>query len=297
MCLCAGARAEWYCPACDMHNEGNFCEECGQKKASEEIICPGCSLDSALIPGAVYCLECGAKLPKIEKISQTISITAAQWNADGTVHVAWEDSVDHSPYSLGYQLLNDNSDEPVIPSLSAASGMTADLTELVPGKYYRIYVYGRDGYYATCEYCPGKPEAYTDLSIDITLDVRLKKGTNTQVVTTVNKLTAEMIRLREESMEYAVALRIGYPRLRKLREYDGLVTIEGSEGPGAVIYRGDFLLREDNQGVQVGGSFCSIEDYIVMMEKYYGGVKPGDYTVSLYFDGKFVASAVLTIGQ
>ena len=50
---------DWICPNCGSSNNGNFCEECGNKRP-EEKVCKKCG--AKLEDDQKYCEECGTKI-------------------------------------------------------------------------------------------------------------------------------------------------------------------------------------------------------------------------------------------
>jgi len=54
--------AEWVCPECGTMSTTNFCTRCGTERPL--IVCPGCGEEYTVDPKALFCGNCGTKLPE-----------------------------------------------------------------------------------------------------------------------------------------------------------------------------------------------------------------------------------------
>jgi len=282
----------WYCPRCDLDNEDNFCEECGQAKAEEELLCTQCGYDAALIPGAVYCPDCGTTLPVPEKISKSIAISEVTPSASGSVHLTWSDSAATGPYKLGYRQASADTVMPVYTLPETIEGTEGDLP-VPPGKDYTLYVFDAKGYAASVPYsapAAGKFESFP-VPIKVQLRTLWYHTPENRIVLDFAQFDIPTIVTKMATEDFAMRVTPTLPQLSKPRHYTWMLTVQS---PGGFTFVADFAAM-DVANNKMYYEAVVLDDYFTAQMDAFGSVETGKHTVTLYWDGMYVSETTFTV--
>ena len=244
------------------------CALCGKETGSDAYLCAACLLS----------------LMEEQDVSGGLEITGAVKEADGTVTLCWTDAADNGPYTVYYELLE---------SAPVAFGWTAgknvkntclNLDRLVPGVSYRLTVQDASGNTAEYTYFAAQPGEAERIGAKI----RFKNMRYIYQNYVSGPWEASEI-MRKNGVLHGLYLRLSYSTLKKTRHFAFCVAVEAPNGFTDVILSGNLTMGHGKSQLPVW-SFIDMEDYFSMLERYYGGVPTGEYTVTMYFDGGVAAS-------
>ena len=249
--------------------------------------CALCGKDSG--SDAYLCAACLLGLLEEKDLSGGLEITGAVEEADGTVTLCWHDEANSGPYTVYYELLEA---APVPFGWTASEGVHAtslNLDRLVPGVSYRLTVKDASGNTAEYTYFakqPGEAER-------IGTKIRFKNMRYIYKNYVSGPWEASEI-MRKNGVLHGLYLRLNYSMLKKTRDYAFCVAVEAPNGFADVILSGNLTMGHGKSQMPVW-SFIDMEDYFSILERYYGGVPTGEYTVTMYFDGSVAASESFTM--
>ena len=249
------------------------CALCGEDSGSDAYLCANCLLD----------------LLEEKDVSGGLEITGVLVMTDGTVTLCWHDEANNGPYTVYYELLEA---APVPFGWTASEGVHAtslNLDRLVPGVSYRLTVKDASGNTAEYTYFakqPGEAER-------IGTKIRFKNMRYIYKNYVSGPWEASEI-MRKNGVLHGLYLRLNYSTLKKTREFAFCVAVEAPNGFTDVILSGN-LKMEHGKSQMPAWSFIDMEDYFSILERYYGGVPTGEYTVTMYFDGGVAASETFTM--
>lgn len=249
------------------------CALCGKETGSDAYLCAACLLD----------------MLAEKDVSGGLEITGTVEEADGTVTLCWNDAAANGPYTVYYELLEA---APVPFGWTAADGVhgtSLNLDRLVPGVSYRLTVKDASGNEAEYSYFaqqPGEAER-------IGAKIRFKNMRYIYNNYVSGPWEASEI-MRKNGVEHGLYLRLSYSMLKKTRNFAFCVAVEAPGGFVDVILSGNLTMSHGKSQMPVW-SFIDMEDYFSILERYYGGVPTGEYTVTMYFDGGVAASETFTI--
>lgn len=249
------------------------CALCGAESGSDAYLCASCLLD----------------LLEEKDISGGLEITGTVIGEDNTVILCWEDAANNGPYAVYYELLDP---APVPFGWTAAEtvyGNCLPLTRLVPGVSYRLIVKDASGNTAEYDYFaqqPGEAER-------IGSKIRFKNMRYINKQRVSGPWSASEIML-DNGIPHGLYLRLNYSMLKKSREFTFCVAVEAPNGFSDVILSGHLSMGYGKSQMPAWG-FIDMENYLSILQNYYGGVPTGDYTVTMYFNGGVAASDIFTI--
>ena len=249
------------------------CALCGEDSGSDAYLCANCLLD----------------MLEEKDVSGGLEITGVLVMTDGTVTLCWSDGANNGPYSVYYELLDA---APVPFGWTAAEAVYAyglNLTRLVPGMSYRFTIKDAAGNTVEYDYFaqqPGEAER-------IGSKIRFKnmRIINDQRVSGPWSASEVML---DNGIPHGLYLRLNYSMLKKARQYTFCVAVEAPNGFSDVILSGNLSMGAGKSQMPAWG-FIDMENYLSILENYYGGVPTGEYTVTMYFDGSVAASDTFII--
>ena len=249
--------------------------------------CALCGKDSG--SDAYLCAACLLELLEEKDVAGGLEITGAVPEDDGTLTLCWHDAAQNGPYTVYYELLEA---APVAFGWTAAEGVhntCLNLDRLVPGVSYLLTVKDASGNTAEYTYFaqqPGEAER-------IGAKIRFKnmRYINDQYVSGPWKASEIM---QDNGVPHGLYLRLNYSTLKKTREFAFCVAVEAPNGFADVILSGNLKMEHGKSQMPAWG-FIDMEDYLSILERYYGGVPAGEYIVTMYFDGGVAASETFTI--
>lgn len=251
------------------------CALCGKETGSDAYLCAACLLD----------------MLAEKDISGGMEITGAETGEDGRVTLTWTDTADNGPYTVYYELLEA---APVPFGWTAAEGVqetTFTLAQLAPGVSYVFTVMDASGNQVEQVYYAPQPEDGNEIG------ARIRFKTMRRIDRTSKKTTWSAAEIAEDNdYRHGLYLRLTYSPLKKTRHYAFCVTVEAPNGFADVIFSGDLELKHGKSQVPVWG-FVGMDDYFSCLERYYGGIPAGEYTVTMYFDGGYVDSETFTVKE
>ncbi len=256
----------------------DVCTQCGQETGSQDYVCTPCLL----------------KLLEEKDLSGGLTVDAPRLRQNGFVTVSWKDTQHNAPYNVYYQLLGAASSVPFgWTAAVGVAGNRTNLTRLVPGMSYVITVEDAAGHRVQTTYIAPKPGE------DHEIGARIRFKTMHRIfgdrATNVDLFSAAEI-MADGPYEHGLYLRLTYSMLRNTRNYTFLVTVEAPNGFADTIFAGSLELLQGKSAIPVWG-FIPMDDYFNMLEKYYGGVPMGTYTVTMHFDGEVVDSDTFNVGK
>lgn len=249
------------------------CALCGKESGSDAYLCTACLLS----------------LMEEKDVSGGLEITGTVAEADGSVTLCWNDAANNGPYTVYYELLET---APVAFGWTAAADIDApclNLTRLVPGMSYLLTVKDASGNTAEYTYFAPKPGDGNDIGAKI----RFKNMRYIYKNYVSGPWEASEI-MRDNGVTHGLYLRLSYSMLKTTRSYAFCVAVEAPNGFADVILSGNLTMGHGKSQVPAW-PFIEMDDYFSMLERYYGGVPTGDYTVTMYFNGGEAASEVFTV--
>lgn len=289
--LTAGMALAWVCPGCGSSNDGNFCPICGTAKPSGNT----CSSCGVAIPSTSYnfCLNCGAPVNGSSKTpASAIAVNKISLNDDGTLNVTWSDSGKKSPYTLSVVQKRSNSYADDLANglgatvceenISTTSG-TAQL--VVPGVDYWVVVTDKDGNSSYKAYEAGYAPRFYEFNVDISMTLKYRRN---NAYKEVSAFSASDFSRYHSTTTYGAYVLMDYPQLAYARHYTAIIAIETPKGDVIVDTFGDMDL--DRGHWRYYWNFYELDEVLNILHDTYGNVPTGNYTFSLYLDGRFVTS-------
>lgn len=251
------------------------CALCGKETGSEAYLCAACLLD----------------MLAEKDISGGMEITGMEVGEDGRVTLTWQDAANNGPYTVYYELLES---APVPFGWTAAEDVaetTLTLPQLAPGVSYVFIVADASGNQVEQVYYAAQPEDGNEIGARIRFKTMRRHDRTSKQTTWSAAEIAE-----DNDYRHGLYLRLTYSPLKKTRYYAFCVAVEAPNGFADVIFSGDLELSHGKSQVPVWG-FVGMDDYFSYLERYYGGVPTGEYTVTMYFDGGYVDSETFTVKE
>ena len=248
--LCAAAQAEG-------------CALCGEETGNDNYLC----------------VECMLGLLEEKDVSGGMEIIGAAPNEDGSVTLVWDDEAANGPYTVYYELLDC---APVPFGWTAASnvyGNVCTLTQLVPGMSYVFTVEDAAGNKADFIYYAPNVRMGNEVGARLMVETRMVCN-GTRVRRPLNVGDIRRLADRESGL-YMV---LSYSMLKYTRQYAYTITVEAPNGYADVVSSGQITLNYGRSEVPAWG-FLPLDHYFSYLDRYYGGVIPGEYIVTLNFNG------------
>lgn len=326
---CTAALA-WSCPNCGTEGSGNFCAECGTKRP-EETICPNCGTNYGDAKPN-YCAECGTRLaeatptptlpaflltptPAPATASTTaapqeylaisdsgVNITGIERLADGSVTISWVDLNSNPPYRARFienttgDFNTDYANNLVRLEAQDLTGLSYTYQYLVPGMSYWLTIVNADGHGVYIAYSVPEAEPFTDFTITPTLQplMRISSGDETSDVNVSSFSSAE---IGLQLCEHGLYIRLDFPTLESDVEYTAQMVITSPNGLTLTdsVFSLPFAAHET--GCYRYWEFFNLAWYFDVLNRRYDTVPAGEYTVTLYLDGKLAADATFTVTE
>lgn len=255
----------------------------GQAFAAPCAICGG---DTGT--DSVTCIPCMMNLLEDDALGQPLRIIRASAAPDASVTLTW--TAAQAPYTVSFAQMGPAPADFTRLAAQDVAEREYTFTQLVPGVSYRLMVEDARGAYAETGYTA--PEAGTNQEIgsDISVKPRVHEGASYR---TLSYFSADRA-LEDDTAEYGVYVRLIHSNLIRARSYDYILAITAPNGFTWVIERGE--LRLPAGGVkQPDWGFLSVRDFFHTMDDGMGKIEPGDYTITLYFDGDVSGSDKVTV--
>ena len=255
--------------------QAESCALCGKESGNENYLCADCLLG----------------LLAEKDVSGGLEIVAAAPNEDGTVTLIWDDAAANGPYTVYYELLER---APVPFGWIAASGVQGNaltLSQLAPGVSYVFTVEDAAGNKADFIYYAPNVKQGNEIGAKIRITTKMRNGRNHLNI----DFYAGDIQ-RPGTREHGLNLKLSYSMLKYTRHYAFTLTVEAPNGFVDVVRSGEMTLNYGRSEV-AAWNFVSLEDYFGYLERYYGGVIPGEYIVTMNFDGVPACSATFTVNE
>ena len=255
-------------PAC-----AESCALCGKESGSENYLCADCLLG----------------LLEEKDVSGGLEIIGATTNDDGSVTLIWDDAAANGPYNVYYELLER---APVPFGWTAESGVygnTVTMTQLVPGVSYVFTVEDASGNKADFIYYAPNVKVGNKIGAKIRLTTKMRNGRNhLGIPFYVGDIH------RPDTREHGFSLKLSYSMLKYTRNYAFSISVEAPNGFTDVIHSGHAPLNYGRSEL-AAWNFISLEDFFGCLERYYGGVVPGEYIVTMNFDGNPACTTTFTV--
>ena len=251
------------------------CALCGQESGNENYLCADCLLG----------------LLAEKDVSGGLEIVGTAANDDGSVTLIWDDAAANGPYNVYYELLER---APVPFGWTAESGVWGNavtLDQLVPGMSYVFTVEDASGNKADYIYYAPNVKLGNKIGAKIRIGTKMRNGRNhLNVPFYVGDIQ------RPDTREYGLTLKLSYSMLKYTRNYAFSISVEAPNGFADVVYSGNITLNYGKSEV-AAWNFLNLEDYFSCLERYYGGVPAGEYTVTMNFDGVPACSATFVVNE
>ena len=275
----------WTCAICGYdENTGDYCEICGEMKiepsdiySPEDIWPADGSEDEPQEP---------TPTPKAKEYAVT---EIANLN-NGYTRIAWGDPDDAGPYSLYYQSYVDDdftsSDQSRMEKwLIEENVFDTYLTTfwLSPGKAYWIILTNSNGDESVIAYKPENPERFQEFGINIKAQLLSSIGTAKKEI---NSFSATTIKENLDMVGYGARIDLSYPRLAKKRNYLAHFVMTFPDGSTHTTLDIDFDLPFGKS--KTYWRFYDFGDVFQVALDQYQRIPVGQYSWSIYFDGKYV---------
>ena len=251
------------------------CALCGKESGNENYLCADCLLG----------------LLAEKDVSGGLEIVGTAANDDGSVTLIWDDAAANGPYNVYYELLER---APVPFGWTAESGVWGNavtLDQLVPGMSYVFTVEDASGNKADYIYYAPNVKLGNKIGAKIRIGTKMRNGRNhLNVPFYVGDIQ------RPDTREYGLTLKLSYSMLKYTRNYAFSISVEAPNGFADVVYSGNITLNYGKSEV-AAWNFLNLEDYFSCLERYYGGVPAGEYTVTMNFDGVPACSATFVVNE
>lgn len=266
------------------------CEGTDGTTTSQDVAGTECTLDG-LVSGETYTisLSCPSlKATELSTISVTIpsvtvtSITGTA-NEDGNVEVHWEYTSDIEPESwrVSYAYVTSSGDE-ITPTTVTSDSPSVVLEDLLPNTTYKVTVVGADDYAVggetetTCQ--SGDAEDFTDYGCtnpELTLYVTEDNADGLETSSTT--FTADQ--------HISFALQVSYEASEEDKSVATTYVIRDAEGNPVKVY---------NSERNWSGTWTTARHTGDLPESV---TTAGEYTLEVYFNNQFVASADFTVSE
>ena len=251
------------------------CALCGKESGNENYLCADCLLG----------------LLEEKDVSGGLEIIGSAPNEDGSGTLVWDDAAANGPYTVYYELLER---APVPFGWTAASGVYGNavtFTQLVPGTSYVFTVEDASGNKADFIYYAPNVKMGNEVGAKIRIATKMRNARNhMNVPFYVGDIQ------RPDAREYGLSLKLAYSMLKYTRNYAFSVSVEAPNGFADVVHAGRVVLNYGKSEVPAW-LFISLEDFFGQLERYYGGVPAGEYTVMMNFDGVPACSATFEVNE
>ena len=250
-------------------------------------------LDGGLATQAAFTVE-------EEELNCGIEFTQVTPNGDGTVDVAWTDSLNRGPYEVNYvQKLSDSfvadleyadgvgewTDE------SNVSGFTCTMDCLIPGVDYWIIVRDNTGWGTYEAYTAPDAQSFSEFTCTLSFQPETRSGETVRDVTGFSAA-----KLTQASEEYGGLLKISHPRLARDREY--MMQLAITTPTGAIITENVTDIRLYSGGSKsIYWDFYDLDWYFGRVLANMNRIPTGTYTIDVYFDGLYACSTTFTVGE
>lgn len=264
-----GFADSWICSQCTTENSGNFCGNCGEKKpVSQEWTCTQCGH----INTSNFCLECGQQ--GNSNVPQKSTITNVAFKTEGGyTTITWEDSANKGPYEI-YYTTDAWGEYQTKYGMDPYRVKSARIGYLIPGNHYHITITN------------GVSSTTVDYTVPRVAFVDFKAGMKLELDKDVFQITGNGY---YDTFRWTV----GYPRLKKTREYYGLLALKTPNGYSSVVTPFQpFQLDKGYIGIYVDEDLSSLLDAVKLN---FGSIPYGRYELEMYFDGALYASATFDV--
>lgn len=266
-----------------------LCEGTDGSSTTQEVNGTECTLDG-LTSGVTYTISLSCPSLKETELSTitvgipsvTITEVSSIQNEDGNIEVSWEYTGDMEPeqWSISYVYASETE---VTPTLVTSDENSVVLKNLVPEAEYTITIERADEFRvggATQTTCvTGEADDFTGYGCsDTALSLYVLEDNTDGLETTSDTFTT--------SEHIAFAIQASYEATDEDKNVRTLYVIRDAEGTPVFVY------RNDDPGRSWSGSWTTARhtgDLPDMPQK------PGAYTLEIYFDGGFMASADFTV--
>ena len=240
------------------------CALCGQETGSDAYLCADCLLG----------------LLEEEDVSGGLTVEGVFPNGDGSLTLTWSDTAGNGPYNVYYELLER---APVPFGWTAATGVRGSavtLTQLASGVSYVFTVEDASGNRAESAYYAPAVQVGNEIGAKIRIHTKVRYDDKELYL----PFSASEI-MQDNGKAHGLYLKMAYSMLARERNYAFSLTVEAPNGFKDVVLSGALTLNYGKSEVPAWG-FIALDDYFAYLERYYGGVPAGEYTVTMNFDGK-----------
>ena len=241
----------------------------------------GCALCGSETGSDAYlCADCLLGLLAEEDVSGGLTVEGVISNADGSVTLTWSDTAENGPYNVYYELLER---APVPFGWTAATGVQGSavtLSQLAPGVSYVFTVVDASGNRAEAAYYAPAVQVGNEIGAKIRIHTKVRYDDKDLYL----PFSASEI-MQDNGKAHGLYLKMAYSMLARERNYAFSLTVEAPNGFKDVVLSGALTLNYGKSEVPAWG-FIALDDYFSYLERYYGGVPTGEYTVTMNFDGK-----------
>ena len=234
----------------------------------------------------------------LEKFLRTFEITRVDVNDNGTLMVYWTDSANKGPYTLMYEQhvsdLYTSDQQNKILRYTAIDSTYNDYGKIKyaePCADYWITVRDKEGTTTRYAYKPSRFRNFTEFTVGLESTLHSQRGSNK---TTLKRFSADDI-FSASFTDWTVQLKITHSQLKKKRVYGVHFSVVDPQGTILAVFFDSSLVMP--QGVSSQGYNLTLNSAFEAAERIHGQVLTGQYTINMYFDGKFVNSVNFRVGQ
>lgn len=304
MLLSLSTAFAWSCPSCGHEMSGKFCTECGTKKP--ENTCPSCGMDFG-DAAPKFCTECGQKLGTAAATAAPTATPAPEeeesscifFQHEGTVYVIWE-ADGTTEYTIHYfPKQHDDVQQDMTEAnwAFARSGKNTlgmfGCSGMVPGEPYWVGVFDGEG---NGEYVAYIPQEKVETFTGCTVETRVMPTIRSDSKDVYMESFADAMLATEKEGVNGLYMSLIYDNPGEAIDVRLQAVLECPNGYKYVLAAADTTLKAETMN-GVGWPFHDLAGDLAKFRTAFGGVPVGEYTVSMYINGQYGASATFEVRE
>ena len=214
-----------------------------------------------------------------------LGVTTISWSVSGG---------EASPYKIVLQVINNGPSAQTRWNLGTTNSHSFQTTECIPGKSYRISLYGSDGSKLDeKDYTMDYPVTFEDgrlkaSSVKISIENRkMKPGSDPKKISAL-RASEIMAGLDDKSAYYGVKYQMKMPQLAKGRSFFVTLAFESPDGYLYVERATEITFDRVSNGYQTLWWKLAGNNFFDALYDQTGTIPRGTYTIYLYWDGMWV---------
>lgn len=279
----------WLCHACGNRNKAtaNFCTQCGSAKSLDEPQeAPEVPEEPEVpeVPDVPEQQEPEVQIPPVEIL--TVDITS-----DGAI-ITWTGGTE--PYTIVAGTRKEDGTLAVVDRGELMASTTCTFYQMAPGVSYGFEVTDVNGTTASTDFTVPEAASFVDGALmgdAFTLSTEKWRQETGREAASARFVATE---IAGQQAAYGVDVKVGYPQLARTRTYETLAAVKAPNGYVHVIDCGTQEYRRvDGRGTKT--VTVDLSNFFMGLNEAYGSVQTGEYRVTVYLDGMYVADGAFSV--